>query len=259
MPTNKPTKPNITLPTAFGTSSSNVKTPFTAQELIDGYSASIPQVLDGGNLNYMVDSLFQFLTWSNTYADWYAGCPANKVPYVNSSNQLDYESPVFGGSNNTFTGTNTFNGNITSSGTNTFSGSNTFSNSVSLGSNATAITPSASDNSTKVATTAWFNLADVKKKLIHWCMPKYSSKTQIAEGSSGDYTPEKDGWIWIRAKNNNRTAKVSIGNYQVFQSDWSASYGVPDNSFIPVASGSKISWTCSSGDLDIWFFTCIGE
>lgn len=108
MPTVKPTKPSITLPTAFGTSPSNVKTQFTAQELIDGYSASIPQVLDGGNLNYMIDAMFQYLTWSNKYADWYASGTANTVPYINSSNQLDYASPVFGGSNNNFTGTNTF-------------------------------------------------------------------------------------------------------------------------------------------------------
>jgi len=110
MPTVKPTKPSITLPTAFGTSSSNVKTQFTPQELIDGYSASIPQVLDGGNLNYMIDAMFQYLTWSNAYADWYASGSANTVPYINSSNQLDYATPVFAGSNNTFTGTNTFSG-----------------------------------------------------------------------------------------------------------------------------------------------------
>ena len=54
------------------------------------------------------------------------------------------------------TGTQTISGNKTFSGTNTFSGSNTVSGSVDLGSSATAITPaSATDSSTKVATTAW--------------------------------------------------------------------------------------------------------
>ncbi len=57
----------------------------------------------------------------------------------------------------TITGNKTFSGTITSSGTNTWSGSNTFSGSVSLGALATATSPSASDSSTKVATTAWVN------------------------------------------------------------------------------------------------------
>ena len=108
MPTVKPTKPTINLPTAFGTSPSNVKTEFSAEQLLDGYSASIPQILDGGNLNYLIDMICKSLTWSNAYADWYDQARPNTVPYINSSNQLDYESPVFGGADNNFTGTNTF-------------------------------------------------------------------------------------------------------------------------------------------------------
>lgn len=57
--------------------------------------------------------------------------------------------------NKTFSGSTTFSGNITSSGTNTFSGSNTFSSTVSLGSSATATTQATTNNSTKVATTAF--------------------------------------------------------------------------------------------------------
>lgn len=48
-------------------------------------------------------------------------------------------------------------GNQTIAGNKTFSGRTTFSGSVSLGSSATATTPSASDSSTKVATTEWAN------------------------------------------------------------------------------------------------------
>ena len=95
MATTKPTKPSITLPSAFGTSVSNVKTPFTAQELIDGYSASIQQVLDGGNVNWLNDTLFKYLTYTTTLCDWLNGTGVKKIPYVNSSNQLDYmDSPT---------------------------------------------------------------------------------------------------------------------------------------------------------------------
>lgn len=108
MPTTKPTKPNITLPSAFGTSVSNVKTEFTAQELIDGYSASIPQVLDGGNVNWLNDALFRYLTYVTVICDWLNGLGVNKVPFINSSNQLDGVAPVLQNANNTFTENNTF-------------------------------------------------------------------------------------------------------------------------------------------------------
>lgn len=90
MPTTKPTKPEITLPSAFGTSQSNVKTPYSAQELIDGYSASVQQILDGGNVNWLNDTFFNFLTYTTAICDWLNGTPAKKIPFINSSNQLDY-------------------------------------------------------------------------------------------------------------------------------------------------------------------------
>lgn len=95
MPTTKPTKPSITLPPAFGTSPSNVKTPYTAQELVDGYSASIQQILDGGNVNWLNDTFFKFLTYTTAICDWLNGTPTKKIPFINSSNQLDYmDAPV---------------------------------------------------------------------------------------------------------------------------------------------------------------------
>lgn len=108
MPTAKPTKPSVTLPSAFGTSVSNVKTAFTDQELIDGYSASIPQVLDGGNVNWLNDTMFKYLTYTTAICDWLNGLGTSKVPFINSSNQLDSATPVLAGENNTFTGSNKF-------------------------------------------------------------------------------------------------------------------------------------------------------
>lgn len=90
MATTKPTKPSITLPPAFGTSPSNVKTPYTAQELVDGYSASIQQILDGGNVNWLNDTFFKFLTYTTAICDWLNNAPVKKIPFINSSNQLDY-------------------------------------------------------------------------------------------------------------------------------------------------------------------------
>ena len=240
MPTVKPTKPSISLPTAFGTSSSNVKTPFTAQELLNGFSDSIPQVLDGGNLNYIIDAMFQFLTWSNKYADWYASGSPNTVPYINSSNQLDYESPVFGGANNTFSGNNTFTGNITSSGTNTLSGSNTFSGSVSLGSSATATTPPASDNSTKLATTAWLNLAGVKEKIVNWNIPDYAN-TQTDVGNN--YTAPKDGIFWFSMANPNTWVDIKItpngGSEITYQAVYNG-YGTAGGCQVVLGKGDKV-------------------
>lgn len=61
------------------------------------------------------------------------------------------------------TGTNTITANNTFSGTNTFNGSATFSNSVALGGSATATTQATTNNSTKVATTAF--VVNVLKEL----------------------------------------------------------------------------------------------
>lgn len=137
MPTAKPTKPSITIPSAFGTSPSNIKTAYTPQELIDGYSASVQQVYDGGNLNWSLDAFFQYHNYTTAIADWLNGLPASSVPFINSSNQLDSATPVLAGANNTFTGDNTFAGTIT------------------------ATTQPTKDSSTKVATTEMVhNLAD---------------------------------------------------------------------------------------------------
>lgn len=130
MPIVKPTKPSVTIPSAFATDSLAVKTAYTAEEISSGYEDSIPQVLDGGNLNYFLDALFQYQTYCIKFADWLNSGTANTAPYINSSNQLDFATPVFGDGTNAFTGSNDFT-----------SGS------------ITAPTQATSDNSTNVATT----------------------------------------------------------------------------------------------------------
>lgn len=131
MATVKPTKPTETLPSAFATEETAVKTDYTAEELSAGYQDGIPQILDGGNLNYLINAMFKYLTYNTAFSDWLAGATSGKCPYVNSSNQLDYATPVFGDQDNTFSGDNSFTGTIT------------------------ATTQATSDNSTKVATTAF--------------------------------------------------------------------------------------------------------
>lgn len=111
---------------------------------------------------------------------------ANNTNNFNSGNFTGWkqEIPVLGWSN-TWTGTNTFSGNAS------------FSRSVSLGSSATATTPSASDNSTKVATTAWLNLSGVKSKIVGWGMPNMSNKTSINQNTI--YQATTNGWIVMYA------------------------------------------------------------
>lgn len=48
MATQKPSKPNVTLPNNFG----GVKTPYTQTQIDNGYQEAVPQVVDGGNINY---------------------------------------------------------------------------------------------------------------------------------------------------------------------------------------------------------------
>lgn len=147
-------------------------------------------------------------------------------------------------------------------GTETITGDKTFSGSVSLGSSATATTPAASDNSTKVATTAWLNLADVKSAIVGWIMPNLANKTKISSdsSSSGSYTPTSNGWINIYAHGNNRTGVVKVGGVDVYSSSYDANYGDTDNCWVPVPKGVQITWTknSSSDKLMVYFIPCVG-
>lgn len=86
MATQKPSKPNVTLPNNFG----GVKTPYTQTQIDNGYQEAVPQVVDGGNVNYEKDGIFQKLKYTESIADVINGTPVKKVVEVDANNNFDY-------------------------------------------------------------------------------------------------------------------------------------------------------------------------
>ena len=86
MATQKPSKPSVTLPENFG----GVKTAYTSAQIQNGYQEAVPQVVDGGNINYEKDALFQKLKYIESVVDIINGIPANRYLGVDSNNQFEY-------------------------------------------------------------------------------------------------------------------------------------------------------------------------
>lgn len=140
---------------------------------------------------------------------------------------------------------------------NVWTGTNTFSGTVSLGSSATATTPSASDNSTKVATTAWINLSGVKSKIVGWGMPDYSSGVSV--GTSG-YTATSNGIVAVTFTGGK--GGVTLGIY-INGSQITAARADYNNLLVftfPVAKNDTISYTKSQDGwyTSVMFYPCLG-
>lgn len=86
MATQKPSKPNVTLPERFG----GVKTPYTDSQISNGYQEAVPQVVDGGNINYEKDAVFKYLKYLKTTIDALVDMPTGKVLTVDSNNRFEY-------------------------------------------------------------------------------------------------------------------------------------------------------------------------
>jgi hypothetical protein len=86
MATQKPSKPSVSLPDNFG----GIKTAYTATQIENGYQDGIPEVIDGGNINYEKDGIFQKLKYIEAIADVVNNIPVGKLLMVNSDNQFDY-------------------------------------------------------------------------------------------------------------------------------------------------------------------------
>lgn len=86
MATQKPSKPDVILPNNFG----GTKTPYTQAQIDNGYQEAVPQVVDGGNINYEKDALFQKLKYLESVADAVNNIPPGKFLVVNSNNQFEY-------------------------------------------------------------------------------------------------------------------------------------------------------------------------
>lgn len=86
MAINKPDLPTTTLPETWG----GTQTAYTEEQIENGYEEAIPQIVDGGNVNYEKKGLFENLKYLRTIADYVRGLPTGKGLITNSNNQLDY-------------------------------------------------------------------------------------------------------------------------------------------------------------------------
>ena len=89
MATQKPSKPDVILPNNFG----GVKTPYTQTQIDNGYQEAVPQVVDGGNINYEKDAVFKYLKYLKTTIDALVDMPIGKSLIIDSNNRFDYISP----------------------------------------------------------------------------------------------------------------------------------------------------------------------
>lgn len=104
MAQNRPNKPSVTLPDNFG----GVKSEFSSKRISNGYESSTPEIVEGGNLNYMLDGLFQNTKYMRTVLDYVRDTPVGKMFWVNSNGQMDYIQPAVIATNTEFnTGTAT--------------------------------------------------------------------------------------------------------------------------------------------------------
>lgn len=89
MATQKPSKPDVILPNNFG----GTKTPYTESQISNGYQEAVPQVVDGGNINYEKDAVFKYLKYLKTTIDALVDMPIGKSLIIDSNNRFDYISP----------------------------------------------------------------------------------------------------------------------------------------------------------------------
>lgn len=85
----KPSKPDVILPNNFG----GTKTPYTNSQISNGYQEAVPQVVDGGNINYEKDAVFKYLKYLKTVIDALVDMPIGKSIVIDANNRFEYISP----------------------------------------------------------------------------------------------------------------------------------------------------------------------
>lgn len=85
----KPSKPDVILPNNFG----GTKTPYTDSQISNGYQEAVPQVVDGGNINYEKDAVFKYLKYLKTVIDALVDMPIGKSIVIDANNRFEYISP----------------------------------------------------------------------------------------------------------------------------------------------------------------------
>lgn len=92
MATTKPTKPTTLMPRQFA--EEGIKNNFSSAKISNGFSSNFDDILQGDNLNYMLDSIGKELQYLSTVVDFIVATPINKTIKVNQNNNLDYDNLV---------------------------------------------------------------------------------------------------------------------------------------------------------------------
>lgn len=88
MATTKPTKPTDLMPTHFA--DNGVKNNFSSSKIQNGFSANFDDILQGDNLNYMLDSIGKELNYCETICDFINALPIGKTVTTDVNNKLAY-------------------------------------------------------------------------------------------------------------------------------------------------------------------------
>lgn len=88
MAVNKPTRPDSELPETWG----GTQYPYTEEEVENGYLETVPQIVDGGKLNYQMKGIFERLKYTTAIADVINNTPIGQVPAVDQNNRFEYRN-----------------------------------------------------------------------------------------------------------------------------------------------------------------------
>ena len=88
----KPTKPTDLIPESFA--DNGIKNDFSTDKILNGFSSNFDDILQGDNLNYMLDSIGKQLKYLNTVVDFIVATPVGKTIKVNLNNNLDYDNLI---------------------------------------------------------------------------------------------------------------------------------------------------------------------
>lgn len=88
----KPTKPTNLMPRHFA--DDGVKNNFSSAKIASGFSSNFEDILQGDNLNYMLDTIGKELQYLTSVVDFIVDMPINKTLKVNANNNLEYVNLV---------------------------------------------------------------------------------------------------------------------------------------------------------------------
>ncbi len=84
----KPQKPTNLLPNGFG----GIKENFSQDRIKTGYEPDVPQIIEGENLNYLINGIGENFEYNNKIADFVIGLPIGNIVTTDENNKLVYKN-----------------------------------------------------------------------------------------------------------------------------------------------------------------------